>query len=71
MLPSDVESASEFEDSASASGGQATPTSVTKEELYQRYLKMQRRSEKFKMKLMQVINAYKELDREKEKLKVR
>ena len=71
VLPSDVESASEFEDSASASGSHsAVPTSVSKEELFQRYLKIQRRSEKFKTKLMQVLNAYKELDKEKEKLKV-
>ena len=47
-MPSDVESASEVEDSG------VGPHTVTKEDLYQHFRKMQRRSEKYKAKFMQV-----------------
>ena len=48
-LPSDVESASEIEDSS----GMVLHT-TTKEDLYQYFRKMQRRSEKYKAKFAQV-----------------
>lgn len=47
-LPSDVESASEYEDSG------VVPHTTTKEELYHYFRKMQRRSEKYKAKFTQV-----------------
>ena len=64
-MPSDVESMSEAEDASSM-----TLSSISKEKLYQGYVKMQRRSEKYKSKFSQLIGAYKELEKEREKLKV-
>ena len=55
-IPSDVDSASEIEDSSGVALG-----SVTKEKLYQSYLKMQKRSEKYKGKFSQVL-SFKLLD---------
>ncbi len=48
-LPSDVDSASEVEDASSVAVG-----AITKEQLYQSFLKVQRRSEKYKGKFTQV-----------------
>ena len=43
---------------------------VSKEDLYRHFLKMQRRSEKYRGKFGLVVNAYKELEKERDKLKV-
>ncbi len=43
---------------------------VDKEELYQYYRKQERRSQKYRWKFTQVVNAYKELERERDKLRV-
>ncbi len=51
-IPSDVDSASEIDDSSGVALG-----SVTKEKLYQSYLKMQRRGEKYKGKFTQVLSC--------------
>ena len=60
----DMESASEVEDSG------VMVNSMSKEDLYRYFVKMQRRSEKYKSKFMQVLQAYKEIDRERDKLRV-
>lgn len=52
-LPSDVESASEMEDSSGM-----VPHTMSKEELYQYFRKMQRRSEKYKAKFVQVSSVW-------------
>ena len=49
VVPSDVDSASEVDDTSSVAVG-----AVTKEQLYQSYLKVQRRAEKYKGKFSQV-----------------
>ena len=61
----DVESASEVEDSG------VTVSALSKEDLYRSFVRMQRRSEKYKAKFVQVMQAYKEVDRERDKLRVR
>ena len=61
-LPSDVES--EVEDS------HVSLNSVSKDMLYQSFLKVQKRSERYKAKFGQLMNAYREVEREREKLKV-
>ena len=65
VLPSDAESCSEVEDTG------PTLNTVSKEDLYRHFLKMQRRSERYKGKFGQVVSAYKELEKERDKLKVR
>ncbi len=52
IVPSDIESASEVEDSVSGFGA------LTKEDLYHYYKKMQRRSEKYKGKFSQVSRSF-------------
>ena len=64
VLPSDAESYSEVEDTG------PSLNTVSKEDLYRYYLKMQRRSEKYKGKFGQVVSAYRELEKERDKLKV-
>ena len=60
----DVESASEVEDSGVA------VSSLSKEDLNRSFVRMQRRSEKYKAKFVQVMQAYKDVDRERDKLRV-
>ena len=64
VTSTDVESASEVEDSGVA------VSSLSKEDLYRHFMKQQRRSEKYKAKFVQVLQAYKDVDRERDKLRV-
>ena len=59
-----MESASEVEDSGVAIGA------MNKEDLYRHFTRMQRRSEKYKAKFTQALHAYKEIERERDKLRV-
>ena len=45
-------------------------SSLSKEDLYRSFVRMQRRSEKYKAKFVQVMQAYKDVDRERDKLRV-
>ena len=64
FVGTDIESASEVEDSG------VSLHSVTKEQLFQYFRKMQRRSEKYKSKFTQIYQVYRDLERERDKLRV-
>ena len=64
FIGTDIESASEVEDSG------VSLHSVTKEQLFQYFRKMQRRSEKYKSKFTQIYQVYRDLERERDKLRV-
>lgn len=63
-LPSDVESVtSEMED------GTTLPDSISKDEIYRSYCQMQQRSTRYRWKFSQVVKAYREIEKERDKLR--
>ena len=61
-LPSDIES--EVDDSGIAA------STVSKEDLYRYYRKMEHRSDRYKAKFVQVVSSFKEVEKERDKLRV-